>query len=290
MVDEQRKPPDTSAPSLAWRETGPKPNDLVAAPHNGFRIDRSALAESVDAVDEEDTDAGIHRFSDIPAEAVAAAIRHALACKALTGPEDVVVNVLKLAQRPDTVILGLYEGYDRATHHLEKRQEAGLCAERQVTSWAIEPRELCDSQDRTFGGLCITLEYVCERLNGLLGSLQALLDGEQMQLDRVEAPLIVLTYNSRARIASFRGNVQDVCEADPDQAKVTWPLLMEVLERGEADEDWDGDRQRAFRLVHGCEAHLAHQLVQLRTMLEDDGKVTPGALPDPSGGFASYRR
>jgi hypothetical protein len=110
-----------------------------------------------------------------------------------------------------------------------------------------------------------------------------------MQLERVAAPLIVLAFNRRSRLSSFRRNVQEVCQGDPEQAKVMWPLLIEVLERGEADEDWDGDRQRAFRLVKGCEAHLAKQLVVLRTTLEDEGKTPRGALPGPSGGFDSYR-
>lgn len=178
MAGEHRTPSEPTYPSLAWRETGPKPNDLVSAPHNGFRFEWVTLADSLGAVDYEGTDGGIQRFGDIPAERIAAAVRHAEMCKAIAGPEGVVFSVLKLAQRPDTVILGLHEGHDRATSKLQQREEAGLGARRQVTTWEIEPHELSDPQDPTFGGLCLTLEDVCDRLNGLLGPLQALLDGE----------------------------------------------------------------------------------------------------------------
>jgi len=67
-----------------------------------------------------------------------------------------------------------------------------------------------------------------------------------------------------------------------------WPLLIEALERGEASEDWDGDRQRAFHLQPGGEPHLARQLADARTAVIAAGKVTQDALPDPDGGFEGY--
>lgn len=55
--------------------------------------------------------------------------------------------------------------------------------------------------------------------NGLLASLKALLDGEELLIDLIAVPLTVLTYNDRARLASYRSNVEEITEGDPDQTR-----------------------------------------------------------------------
>jgi hypothetical protein len=286
---EQTTPPGLLSPSdLAVITTGAKPNDLVAAPHNGFRLDRSVLAESVDAEGEEDEDCGIQRFGDTPVEQIAGALLHAENSKALQTPDGVDLYALKLVPDANALILAIRESHDVSGGSLERRKAAGLPSERQVASWTIDSGWLSDAGDRTFLGLCLTLEEVCTIANGLMPALRALLDGEQMLIDRIEQPLNVLTYNLRGRLSSQRYMVQDLAEWDADTTASLWPLLIEALETGEASEDWDGDRQRAFIVVEGAERYLAHQFVQARTALLDAGTVQAAALPDPDGGFEQH--
>jgi hypothetical protein len=273
---------------LAVITVGEKPNTLVAAPHNGFRLDRGVLAESVDAESEADEDCGIQRFGDTPVEQIAGAILHAENSKALQIPEGVDLYALKLTPDANALILAIRESHDISVTNLKRREEAGLPGERQVASWTIDPGWLSDAGDRTFLGLCLTLEEVCTVANGLMAALRALLDGEQLLLDRIEQPLNVLSCNLHGRLSSQRYMVQDLTEWDPDLTVSLWPLLIEALETGEAREDWDGDRQRSFILVDGAERYLARQLLQTRTALLDAGTHRAEALPDPDGGFEQH--
>jgi hypothetical protein len=270
------------------------PHGLFVAPTapagDRFRLDRGVLADSLQAEGDADEGCGLQHFGETPGEQIAGAVQHAELEQALHIPDGVDLDVLKLAPTANAVILTIRETFEAATAKHEKRRTAGLPRERQIASWRIEPGWLSDGGAPTFGDLCSTLEEVCNVANALLGSLKALLDGEQLLMELIAAPLTVLSYNSRARLASYRANVEDVTEGDADHARNVWPLLIETLEHGEAEEEWDGDRQRAFHLQPGGEPHLARQLVQLRNTLQAAGKLTPGELPDPTGGFESWTR
>jgi hypothetical protein len=268
--------------------TGPKPNHLVAAPHNGFRLDRGVLAESVDAETEEDEDAGIQRFGETPAEQVAGAVQHAELAKALTIPGGLQLDVLTLVPEANAVVLAIRETHEAAAGMFERRRAAGLPEERELATWRIDTDSLCDEGDRTFGGLCLTLEEVCTIANGLVPSLRALLDGEKTLMDLIDAPLTVLTYTQRGRLSQYHTSVQDLADCDTDHFRMLWPLLIETLERGEAGEDWDGERQRAFQVKPAGERHLARQLQDARAALIQAGTATVQTLPDPDGGFAAH--
>jgi hypothetical protein len=280
------RPP--SLPSIGVIETGAKPNDLVAAPHNGFRLDRGVLAESLDAESEEDEDCGILRFGETPIEQIAEALLHAENTNALITPDGVELHVLKLVPAANALILALRESHEFSAASLERRKAVGLSGERQVASWTVDSGWLSDAGDRTFLGLCFTLEEVCTIANGLMPALRALLDGEQILMDRVELPLNVLAYNHRAQLSSERYSVRDLAEWDADTTAMLWPLLIEALEDGEASEDWDGDRQRTFVVADGAARYLAHQLVQARQAILDAGWAKAEALPDPAGGFEQH--
>jgi hypothetical protein len=287
--EQQTTPPGRLVPSdIAVITTGAKPNDLVAAPHNGFKLDRGVLAESVDAESEEDEDCGIQRFGDTPVEQIASALLHAETSNALQTPDGVDLYALKLVPAANALILAIRESHDVSGASLDRRKAAGLPGERQVASWTIDSGWLSDTGDRTFLGLCLTLEEVCTIANGLMPALRALLDGEQLLIDRIEQPLNVLTYNLRGRLSSTRYSVQDLAEWDADTTASLWPLLIEALETGEASEKWDGDRQRAFIVADGAERYLAGQLIQARTALLDAGSVPAEVMPDPAGGFEQH--
>lgn len=287
--EQQATPAGRLVPSdIAVITTGEKPNDLVAAPHTGFKLDRSVLAESIDAESEEDEDCGIQRFGDTPVEQIAGALLHAENSKALQTPDGVDLYALKLVPAANALILAIRESPDFSGGTLGRRKAAGLPGERQVASWSVDSGWLSDAGDRTFLGLCLTLEEVCTIANGLMPALRALLDGEQLLIDRIEQPLNVLTYNLRCRLSSQRYSVQDLAEWDAEAIASLWPLLIEALETGEASEEWDGDRQRAFTVVEGAERYLARQLIEARTALLDAGTVQAKALPDPDSGFEQH--
>jgi hypothetical protein len=277
MSDTDRYLPDTAAR-----------HGLLAPTGDGFRLDRGVLGDSLHAEGDADEGCGLQHFGETPAEQIVGAVQHAELEKALHIPEGVDLDVLKLPPAANAVILTIRETFEAATAKCEKRKAAGLPTERQIASWTIEPGWLSDGDAPTFGELCSTLEEVCNVANGLLASLKALLDGEELLMDLIAVPLTVLTYNDRARLASYRSNVEEITEGDPDQTRNVWPLLIEALERGEASEDWDGDTQRAFHLQPGGEPHLARQLADARTALIAAGKVTQDALPDPDGRFERY--
>jgi hypothetical protein len=268
--------------------SGPKPNDAVVAPHNGFALDRVALADSLGAAEEQDEDCGIQQFGETPVEQIAGAFLHAEESKALRIPDGVDLYALKLTPAADSVILAIRETHEAASSKAAARQAAGLPSERQIASWTIDTGWLSDTNDQTFLGLCQTIENICETANGLMPVLRALLDGEDMLLALIATPLTVLTYNNRGRFTTYRASVVDATEGDVDHAKLLWPLLIEALDRGEASEDWDGERQRAFHLQPRCERHLVRQLVELRDGLVTHGKATLRELPDPDGGFEQH--
>jgi hypothetical protein len=291
--DQPEQQPTTPAGSLVPSDiapitTGAKPNDLVETPHNGFNLDRRVLAESVGAEGQEDEDCGIQRFGDTPVEQIARALLHAENSNALQTPDGVDLYALELVPAANALIIAIRERPDVSGGSLGRRKEAGLPIERQVASWTVDSGWLCDAGDRTFLGLCSTLEELCTIANGLMPALRALLDGEQMLIDRIEQPLNVLTYNLRGRLSSQRYSVQDLAEWDADTTASLWPLLIEALETGEASEEWDGDRQRAFIVEYGAERHLAQQLLDVRTALERAGSVPADALTDPAGGFKQH--
>lgn len=283
MPDDYPHPP--ANPAIT---PGSRPNEQAAAPHNAFRLDRVALADSLGAAEEENEDCGIQGFGETRVEQIAGALVYAENSKALIAPDGVDLHALKLVPDANALVVAIRESPDAAAPKAREREEAGLPGERQIASWTIEPGWLSDPEDRTFLGLCLTLENVCDVANGLMPSLRALLDGEEILMGLASVPLTVLTYNSRARFGCYRSSVADATEFDADQARMLWPLLIETLQTGEATEEWDGDRQRGFLLQEHAERHLARQLVQLREELAAAGKATVAELPDPTGGFESY--
>ena len=277
-----------TAPSIACAAAGPKPNALRAAPDKGFRLSRTVLAESVDAESEADANTGSPRFGETSAERIAGAVMHAELAKALTIPDGLQLEVFKLVAEADAVVLAIRETHEAAAGMFERRRAAGLPVERQLATWHIEGAWLLGGDDGTFGGMCVMLEEVCTIANGLVPSLRALLTGEEMLLALLAEPLTVLTYNLRAQLGRYRTSVDGLTERDAGQTRDLWPLLIETLERGEASEDWDGDRQRAFQLEAGGARHLARQLADARTALVQAGTATLETLPEPVGGFAAH--
>lgn len=260
---------------------------LPSAP-GSFRLNRGKLEESMDAEGEKDEAAGIEQFGDTAAEQIAGAVLHAENANAILIPDGVELSVLTLAPAADAVVLALRETPEQADGMRKRRHAAGLPDERQVATWRIGASGLC-GEDTTFGGLCLTLEQVCEIANGLVPVLRALLDGEETLLDLIEQPLTVVTFNNQSRLGTYRAGVGDLTEGDPDITESLWPLLIQALESGEAPEDWDGDRQRTFQLEAGGERYLARQLCDESHRLIREG-ATPGAFPEPENGFAPYLR
>jgi hypothetical protein len=240
-----------------------------------FRLDRRALAASL-GLEDDDGECGLERFGDTPAEQVAGAVLHAEENGALVIPEGMELHMLKLDAATNAVAL-------RETH-IARRVAAGLPTERQVTTWSIELASLPDGDETPFGALCVTLEEVCREANQLLPSFHAMLAGEQL----LSEPLTVLTYDLRARLASFRSSVEGITKGDPDRTRKVWPALVAALENGEGDEDWDGNRQTAYKVEPAGTPHLARQLVAARTELLSTGHLTLEALPDPERGFDAY--
>ena len=275
---------------------GPAEEDLPRRQHTAlpsfpfsFRLNRAKLKESMDAEGEKDQTAGIDLFGDTAAEQIAGAVIHAENAKAILIPDGVELTVLKLVPAADAVLLTLRETPEQAAGMQARRHAAGLPGERQVATWQIDASGLC-GEDNTFGGLCATLEQVCELANGLVPVLRALLDGEETLLDLMDEPLTVITFNNQSRLGSYRTGVEELTEGDPDITRLLWPLLIQALESGEAAEDWDGDRQRTFQLEAGGERYLARALCDESHRLIREGAATPGELPEPENGFAPYLR
>ena len=261
-----------------------RPNTAARA----VTFDRARLEEAMCHTREEPA-AGMEDFGDYAAEQIAGAVLYAEQERALSRPEDIEMIVQALRPSADAVTISLRESFAaRASQSAIGRAAAGLPRERQVSSWSTPTSVLMPEHSETFEGVCETLGAVCEEATRLLPCLDALRDGEDMLMSLISAPLTVLTYNDRGRLASYRANVGDVTEGDPDQAKMSWALLIETLERGEADEDWDGSRQRAFRLQPNGEPHLARQLHALREELIAAGDASAEQLPEPDDGLDAY--
>lgn len=253
-----------------------------------FVLDRGVLATSLNAEGDTDRGCALEHFGETPAEQIARAVQHAETAGALTTPDTVDLYVLTAT--PNAVVLTIRETHDATAPRLDDRRAAGLPIERQIATWHIEPGWLSDGDADTFGEVCETLEEVCRVANDLLPSLQALLDGEARLLALIAEPLTVLTYNIHGRLGEYRSSVDGLTEGDPDTTESLWPLLIGTLEDGAASEDWDGDRQREFRVQPDGRVHLAAQLARTRASLIGEDKIVAGRLPDPDGGLDAYLR
>ena len=67
-----------------------------------------------------------------------------------------------------------------------------------------------------------------------------------------------------------------------------WPLLITALEDGLANDEWDGDRQRAYSVEARDRPHLARQMLAVREELVSQGRASIEELPDPTDGFDSF--
>jgi hypothetical protein len=201
------------------------PTVLVA--EEQFTFDRGVLARSLGADSDEDP-RGQVGFGDAPADQIAGAVSHAEVSGALKTPVAVALYVIPAT--PDSVMLTVRETHEVAAPRRQARAELGLPDERQLASWEIESGWLTDGHVDTFGALCDTLQEVCRVANGLLPSLQALLDGEQRLIDLAEEPLTVITYTNRGRLTTYPVALDDLTEHDSERTKNLWPHLLDALE------------------------------------------------------------
>jgi hypothetical protein len=252
-----------------------------------FTLDRERLTAKM--LDDYGEPVGINSFGESDPERVAGAIRYATYGGAVTCPAEISLIVDALPPVTASVILSLCESHEvRAHQGMQRRIDAGLSDERQVSMWSLETESLIDRDNTEFQGFCSMLEAVCAHATRLLPSLRAMLDGEQRLLDRIAEPLTVLTYDTRARPDWSRSSVEAFTQGVPEQARVLWSQLIVTLEEGEDNGEWDGDRQRALTIEEKDRPYLARQLLALREGLIANGDASAEQLPEPEDGLAAY--
>jgi len=251
-----------------------------------FRLDRERLTAKM--LDDYGEPVGIDAFGESDPERIAQATRYATDGGAVACPAEITMIVDALPSVAAAVILSLCESHEvRAYQGMQRRTDAGLSNERQVSLWSLETEHLI-GEDAGFQGFCSAVERVCAEATNLLPSFRAMLDGEQQLLDRIADPLTVLTYDTRARLSCYRSSVQALTEGDADQARALWPQLITTLEEGEDKGEWDGDRQRTYSVEDRDRPHLARQMIALREELISNAQATAAQLPEPIAGFDSY--
>ena len=260
----------------------------LATPKRAITFDRARLAD-VMCHSEEEPASGVEQFGDHPADQIARAVLHAEQEHALSWPAEIDVIVTVLQRSASAVVISLRESNDAITgEHLQARRDADLLTQRQVSTWSIAISQLMPENADTFDGLCKTLEAVCEEVTRLLPTFDALLDGEQRLIERIAEPLTVLKYDTDGRLGSYPSSVDGLTDGDAEQARILWPLLVEALEDGLANDEWDGDRQRAYLVEDIDRPHLARQLFALRDDLIANGDASAEQLPEPNDGLAAY--
>ena len=254
---------------------------------DGFTLDRERLTAKM--LEDHGEPIGINAFGESDPERIAGAIRYATYGGAVTCPAEISLIVDALPPVPDSVILSLCESHEvRAHQGMQRRIDAGLSDERQISMWSLETESLIDRDNAEFQGLCSTLEAVCAQATKLLPSLRAMLDGEQRLLDRIAEPLTVLTYDTSARLNCYRSNVEELTQGDADEARALWSQLIITLEEGDDNGEWDGDRQRALTIEQKDRPYLARQLLARREELIANGDASAEQLPEPDDGLAAY--
>jgi hypothetical protein len=232
---------------------------------------------------------GLDAFGESDPERIAGAIQYATYGGAVTCPAEISMIVDALPPVTASVILSLCESHEvRAHQGMQRRRDAGLSDERQISTWSLETESLIDREDAEFHGLCSMLEAVCAHATRLLPSLRAMLDGEQRLLDRIAEPLTVLTYDTSARLNCHRSSVEELTQGDAEQARALWSQLITTLEEGEHNGEWDGDRQRALTVDERDRPYLARQMVAVQEELVRQGRVSAEELPDPAQGFDGF--
>ena len=196
-----------------------------------FTLDRDRLTAKM--LDDYGELVGIDSFGESDPERIAQATRYATYGGAVACPAEITVVVDALPPTAAAVILSLCESHEvRAHQGMQRRIDAGLSDERQVSLWSLETEHLI-GKDAGYLGFCSTVEHVCAEATKLLPSFRAMLDGEQQLLDRIAEPLTALTYDIRGRLSCYRASVQALTEGDADQARALWPRLTATLEEGE---------------------------------------------------------
>jgi hypothetical protein len=258
----------------------------INASPDEFTLDRDRVTAKM--LEDYGEPVGIDSFGESDPERIAQAIRYATYSGAVTCPAEITMIVDAQPPTAGAVILSLCESHEvRAHQGMQRRIDAGLSDERQVSLWSLETEHLI-GEDTGFLGFCATVERVCAEATKLLPSFRAMLDGEQQLLDRIAEPLTVLTYDTRARLNCYRSSVQALTEGDADQARALWPQLITTLEEGEDNGEWDGDSQRAYSVEVRDRPHLVRQMLALREELISNGRATAAQLPEPVAGLDSY--
>jgi len=251
-----------------------------------FTLDRDAFAAHL-VLDGEDSRYGLYAFGSNRGPQISNATKRALACGAITLADSAQLHVFPA--EGTSVAITVREQPPTATQ-LHVRGSAGLPCYRHIgdtRDWPnLKPTRAAD----TFTGTCETIDQVLAAANELLAALAALQLGEAHARSLLTEPLRVLTYNHRGRLSTDTSSMSALTEDDPAQIIDFWPLLIEVLETGEAGEDWDGDRQRRLLLRTGGATPLARELNAARARLVHKGTVADGVMPDPNGGFSRYLR
>jgi hypothetical protein len=256
------------------------------ANQDAFTLDRERLTAKM--LEDYGEPVGIDSFGESDPERIAQATRYATYGGAVACPAEITMIVDALPPTAAAVILSLCESHEvRAHQGMQRRADAGLSDERQVSLWSLETEHLIGN-DTGFLGFCATVEHICAEATKLLPSFRALLDGEQRLIERVAEPLTVLTYDSHGRLGSYFSSVEGLTDGDAEQARVLWPLLVDALQDGLANDEWDGDRQRAYSVEPNDRRHLARQLLALRNALITNGDASAEQLPEPEDGLAAY--
>jgi len=251
-----------------------------------FTLDRDRLTAKMR--DDYGELVGTDSFGESDPERIAQATRYATYGGAVACPAEITMVVDALPPTAAAVILSLCESHEvRAHQGMQRRIDAGLSDERQVSLWSLETEHLI-GKDAGFLGFCSTVEHVCAEVTKLLPSFRAMLDGEQQLLDRIAEPLTVLTYDTRARLNCYRSSVEALTDGDADQARALWPQLTTTLEEGEDHGEWDGEKQRAYSVEDRDRSHLARQMIALREQLISNAHATAAQLPEPAAGLDSY--
>jgi hypothetical protein len=178
-----------------------------------FTLDRERLTAKM--LEDYGEPVGIDSFGESDPERIAQATRYATYGGAVACPAEITMIVDALPPTADAVILSLCESHEvRAHQGMQRRIDAGLSNERQVSLWSLETEHLIGN-DAGFLGFCSTLEHVCAEATKLLPSFRAMLDGEQRLIERIAEPLTVLKYDTHGRLGSYPSSVETATPNKP---------------------------------------------------------------------------
>jgi hypothetical protein len=139
-----------------------------------FRLDRERLTAKM--LEDYGEPVGIDSFGESDPERIAQATRYAIYGGAVACPAEITMIVDALPPTAGAVILSLCESHEVRDHQgMQRRIDAGLSNERQLSTWSLETEHLI-GKDTGFLGFCSTLEQICAEATKLLPSFRAMLD------------------------------------------------------------------------------------------------------------------